>query len=98
MNFHTSLVCATLLAQLFLTGAVMAEQVDFANLKPTPEMISEAKRNPNGWVYVITGSYGPKDSVPPEAIAGAWKVDSSGNIISGSFQANPRYKPKQGRQ
>ena len=74
----------------------MAKQVDFANLKPTPEMVLEAKKNPNGWVYVITGNYGPKDSVPPEAIAGAWKVDSSGSIVPGSFRANPKYKPKQG--
>jgi hypothetical protein len=98
MNFSNSLVCATLFALLFHTGAVVAEQVDFANLKPTPEMVLEAKKNPNGWVYVITGNYGPKDSVPPDAIAGAWKVDSSGSIVSGSFQANPKYMPKQGSQ
>ena len=27
---------------------------------------------------------GLKDAVPPEAIAGAWKVDANGNIIPGS--------------
>jgi len=43
-----------------------------------------------------TGNYGPKDSVPPEAIAGAWKVDAAGNVVPGSFQANPKYRPKQG--
>lgn len=96
MNFRNSLICATLSALLFLTGALVAEQVDFANLKPTPEMVLEAKKNPNGWVYVIAGNYGSKNAVPPDAIAGAWKVDSSGTIISGSFQANPKYKPKQG--
>ena len=96
MNFHTSPICATFFALLFFTGAVIAEQVDFANLKPTAEMVLEAKKNPNGWVYVITGNYGPKDSVPPDAIAGAWKVDSSGSIVAGSFQANPKYKPTQG--
>jgi hypothetical protein len=94
MNIFKSVICATLFAQLFLNGAAMAEKIDFANLKPTPEMILEAKSNPNGWVYVIMGNYGPKDSVPPDAIAGAWKVDSSGEIVSDSFQANPKYKPK----
>lgn len=96
MNFRNSLIVTTLFALLFLTGALVAEQVDFAKLKPTPEMVLEAKKNPNGWVYVLAGNYGPKNSVPPDAIAGAWKVDSSGTIISGSFQANPKYKPKQG--
>lgn len=52
----------------------------------------EARRNPNGWVYVITGSYGPNDGVPPEAIVGAWKVDGDGLIIEGSFRKNPNYK------
>lgn len=52
----------------------------------------EARRNPNGWVYVITGSYGPNDGVPPEAIVGAWKVDGDGLIIEGSFMKNPNYK------
>ena len=98
MNFNTSLIFATLSAQLFLTGAAVAEQVDFGNLKSTPELVSEAKKHPNGWVYVITGNYGPKDAVPPEAIAGAWKVDSSGNIVPGSFQPNPKHMPKQGNK
>jgi len=61
----------------------------------TPETMAEAKKNPNGWVYVIEGNYGPRDDVPPEAIAGAWKVDAAGNIVAGSFQANPKFKPKQ---
>jgi hypothetical protein len=55
-------------------------------------MREEAKRSPNGWVYVITGAYGPNDRVPPEAIAGAWKVDGAGSIIAGSFVKNPNYK------
>ena len=75
----------------------MAEQTDFAKLKPTPEMVSEAKKNPNGWAHVIKGAYGPNDRVTPEAIAGASKVDSSGNIVPGSFQANLKYKPMPGK-
>jgi hypothetical protein len=90
-----SIIAITLLsAPLFISGAVMAEQKDFLSMAPTPEMKAEAKKNPNGWVYAIEGNYGPKDAVPPEAIAGAWKVDASGNIISGSFQSNPKFKFK----
>ena len=73
----------------------MAAQVDFAHLNSAPEKVLEAKRNSNGGVYVITGDYGLKDSVPPDAIAGR-KVGSSGNIVMGSFQANQKYKPTQG--
>lgn len=64
---------------------------------PFPEEISEAKRNPDGWVYRIAGNFGPNDAVPPEAIIGAWKVDLDGNIV-GSFLKNDRYNPKLVRQ
>lgn len=72
----------------------MAEQADFAHKKPTPDMLEEAKNNPGGWVYVIEGNYGPDDEVPPHAIAGAWQVDETGNIVGDSFQANPNYQAK----
>lgn len=36
--------------------------------EPTPEVVREAKNNPGGWVYAISGKYGPNDAVPPEAI------------------------------
>jgi len=72
----------------------MADGRGLSELQPTPEMVREAKRNPGGWVYAIAGTYGPNDAVPPEAIAGAWKVDGKGNIIPGSFQPNPNYKKK----
>jgi hypothetical protein len=60
----------------------------------TPEMVREAKNNPGGWVYAISGKFGPNDAVPPEAIAGAWKVDDQGRIIQGSFKPNPNYQGK----
>nr|WP_298726915.1 hypothetical protein [uncultured Steroidobacter sp.] len=72
----------------------MADQPDVSKLQPTPEMVREAKKNPGGWVYAIAGTYGPNDAVPPEAIAGAWKVDDNGDIIPGSFKPNPNYKQK----
>ncbi|WDE08245.1 hypothetical protein SG34_013640 [Thalassomonas viridans] len=63
-------------------------------MKPTPEMVEEAKNNPGGWVYVIEGNYGPNDEVPPQAIAGAWQVDNNGEIMKGSFRVNPNYIKK----
>lgn len=59
--------------------------------KATPEMIAEAKANPNGWVYQIAGNFGPDDAVPPECIVGAHKVDEHGQL-TGEFQVNPRYR------
>lgn len=82
------------LSRLFVTGTTVPLRSHYADLEPTPEMKEEARRNPNGWVYVIRWNYGPNDAVPPEAIAGAWKVDASGNIISGSFISNPKCQAK----
>lgn len=59
---------------------------------PPLELVEEAKRFPDGWVYEISGSYGPHDAVPPEAIKGAWKVDSHGRI-TGEFTPNPGFVP-----
>lgn len=69
----------------------MSNKIDFSKIEPNPEMIEEAKNNPNGWVYVIVGNYDHDESVPPEAIAGAWEVDDKGEIIQNSFKANPNY-------
>jgi hypothetical protein len=60
-------------------------------LEPTPEMIAEAKNNPNGWVYQIDGQFAPHEAVPPEAIVGAYTVDAAGNL-TGEFKANPNYR------
>ncbi len=61
------------------------------NLQPTQAMREEAKRYPNGYLYQIVGNYGPNDAVPPEAIAGAWKIDASGNIV-GDIIPNPNFR------
>jgi hypothetical protein len=55
-----------------------------------PEAKEEARRHPNGYVYVIVGSFSPEEDVPPEAIMGAWKVDENGQIV-GEFISNPKY-------
>lgn len=59
--------------------------------QPTPEMIAEARANPNSWLYKIAGDFGPNDAVPPECIVGAYRVDENGEL-TGEFQANPRYQ------
>ncbi|WP_322027876.1 hypothetical protein [Burkholderia sp. BCC1977] len=58
----------------------------------TPDVVQAARANPNGWVYKIEGAYGPTEYVPPEAVVGAWKVDSNGNL-TGDFVENPKYQP-----
>jgi hypothetical protein len=57
-----------------------------------PALIAEAKTKPGGWVYEITGDYGPDDAVPPTAVRGAWKVGDNGQIV-GDFLPNPVYEP-----
>ena len=58
--------------------------------KPSLKAIEEAKKTPNGWVYVIDDSFENKFDVPPQAILGAWKVDEKGEI-TGKFIPNPNY-------
>ena len=57
----------------------------------TPEMHEEARRNPNGWVYVIEGVEDPNGTVPPERIVGAWKVDAAGKLTD-EYMPNPKYR------
>ena len=59
----------------------------------TPEMKAEARASPDGgWLYEIRGTFGPNDDIPFKAIAGWWRTDPSGNIIEGSYQANPDFE------
>ena len=65
-------------------------QNEIGALTPYNGEIEEAKKYPNGHVYRIAGVFGESDFVPPEAIIGAWKVDSNG-VIEGEFIKNPKY-------
>ena len=76
-------------ARLRLELALMPKS---SKIELNDQLRAEAKRNPNGWVYAIHGSFDPNGEVPPEAIAGAWRVDPSGDIIEASYVANPRYR------
>jgi hypothetical protein len=60
--------------------------------QPPPGALEEAKKYPNGWVYVIEGNFGADEFVPLEAIKGGWKVDESGTL-TGEYWKNPRFKP-----
>jgi hypothetical protein len=57
---------------------------------PNKEARKEAKKSPNGWVYIIDETFKDEKNVPPEAIKGAWKVNSKGEIV-GDFVPNPNY-------
>ncbi len=60
-------------------------------IRPRPEAVEQAKRHQNGWVDQIEGKFGPDDAVPPQAIAGAWKVDGRGQIV-GQYVPNPNFQ------
>lgn len=68
----------------------------FVQHEVTDEVIQAARTNPGGYVYKIEGDFGPQDAVPPEAIVGAWKVDSAGNL-TGTFLDNPNYRKNSGQ-
>ncbi len=78
------------LALISTSSYVIASDLKYK--KPSADMIKEAKKHPNGWLYAIEGSFKPDEKVPPDAITGAWKVDKDGNIIEGSFVENPNFK------
>lgn len=59
--------------------------------RDNPELIKEAKNNPNGWVYVLDKEFKGKEEVPPEFIQGAWKTNEKGEIV-GEFMPNPNYR------
>lgn len=57
-----------------------------------PALRAAAAENPGGSVAEIDPSYidDPNGYVPPEAIRGAWVVDSNGQL-TGEYQENPRH-------
>lgn len=54
------------------------------------ELVSEALKCVNGWVYIIDEAFKNDENVPPQAIKGCWKVNEKG-IIVGDFIPNPNY-------
>lgn len=64
--------------------------MEFPAEEPDDAARAEARRNKSGWVYKIESDYGPDDYVPQEAIVGAWRVNSEGEIV-GKFIPNPNF-------
>ena len=61
-------------------------------MPPFPDvLLAEAARTPGGWVYAIDPAWDPAGDVPPEAIAGAWRVGDDGRP-TGEHRANPNYR------
>jgi hypothetical protein len=58
-------------------------------------MISEAKANPDGWVYEIDPRYDPNGRVPMKGIIRAWKVSPMGELTDEVWE-NPDYEPPAG--
>ncbi len=62
-----------------------------SRMEVTDEIVEEAKKNPNGWVYKIDKNYDLSGDIPGKAIVGAWRVDEYGNIILDSYIVNKNY-------
>lgn len=67
-------------------------QIRHKGIPDEPALLAAAAENPGGSVAEIDPTYldDPNGYVPPEAIRGAWLVDSSGKL-TGEYQENPRH-------
>ena len=59
-------------------------------IEPSPEIIYQAQKNPNGWVYEIDGDVTDDQHVPPDKIRGAWKVGPDGRV-TGEYTPNMKH-------
>lgn len=58
----------------------------------TPGLIADAKRQGDGWVYVIDQrTPTPQGAVPPEDIFGAFAA-KNGQLVRGSYQASQKHQ------
>ncbi len=94
LRSHNKVVISFIIAFAVLLNVAVAkaEQFEFKKIKPTPEIVEQAKNNPNTWVYIIDGDFSGSNEVPQHAIVGSWQVDEKGEIMKDSFLANPNYK------
>lgn len=57
-----------------------------------PNLAEAARAQANGWVHIIDGrTPTPQGAVPAEDVVGAFQV-KDGEIVSGSYQANPNHR------
>lgn len=83
-----------------ITPAVFARNPAFEDLlhevvarrgPQLPGLIAEARRQREGWVYIIDQrTRTPRGDVPPEDIVGAFTV-ASGKIVPGSYQRSRKH-------
>jgi hypothetical protein len=56
-----------------------------------PGLIAKAKRQGEGWVYVVDQRTPfPQGAVPPEDIVGAFEI-KDGQVVSGSYRPSPKH-------
>ncbi len=56
-----------------------------------PGLIAEARRQGDGWVYIIDQrTRNPRGHIPPEDIVGVFAV-KGGEIVPGSYQRSPKH-------
>lgn len=62
----------------------------------TEEMREQAKETPDSWLYIVDPAYQDYDSddIPPEAVVGAFRIDSAGTIEE-QFHYNEDYQPSE---
>lgn len=57
-----------------------------------PNLVEAAKKQNNGWVYIIDGrTPDPQGAVPAEDIVGGFQVEN-GEIVAGSYLPNPNHR------
>jgi hypothetical protein len=57
-----------------------------------PNLIAAARKQADGWVYIIDGrTPTPEGPVPPEDILGGFEV-SQGEVVPDSYRANPNHR------
>jgi hypothetical protein len=70
-----------------------SEAANASSFRPFPaELQEQAAANAGGWVYDIDPSLRGTGAIPPERIAGAWRIDANGDPTD-EFVANPNYRP-----
>lgn len=57
-----------------------------------PNLVEAAKKQMNGWVYIIDGrTPEPQGAVPAEDLVGGFQVED-GELVAGSYQPNPNHR------
>jgi hypothetical protein len=84
----------TITPEVFARNRVFVEFMHavIENRAPSqPGLIAEARRQGNGWVYIVDQrTRTPNGAVPPEDIVGAFEV-KDGRVLADSYRPNPKH-------